>query len=117
MKDAAISIWALWENIMSEIVRQGDTMVIRPGMDIVASMAEDFKKELLSAISDHDGDFVIDLVGVEMVDSVGIGVIIATHNTLSQASRKLKVINVSKDVYGLFSTMRLNRRFVVEEAL
>lgn len=102
---------------MSEIVRQGDAAVIRPGVDIVASMAEDFKKELISAINDYAGDFVIDLVGVEMVDSVGIGVIIATHNTLSQAGRKLKVVNVSKDVYGLFSTMRLNRRFTVEEAV
>ncbi len=102
---------------MSEIVRQGDATVIRPGMDIVASMAEDFKKELISAINDYAGDFVVDLVGVEMVDSVGIGVIIATHNTLSQAGRKLKVVNVSKDVFGLFSTMRLNRRFTVEEAV
>jgi len=102
---------------MSEIVRDGETTVVRPGIDIVASMAEDFKKELLSAINDYSGDFIIDLAGVEMVDSVGIGMIIATHNTLDQAGRTLKVVNVSKDVYGLFSTMRLNRRFTVEGAL
>ncbi|ACN13552.1 predicted anti-sigma factor antagonist RsbV (Anti-anti-sigma-B factor) [Desulforapulum autotrophicum HRM2] len=99
---------------MSEIVRDGDTTVVRPGIDIVASMAEDFKRELFSAINDNPGDLVIDLAGVEMVDSVGIGVIIATHNTLEQAGRTLKVINVSKDVFGLFSTMRLNRRFTIE---
>ena len=99
---------------MSEIVRDGDMTVVRPGIDIVASMAEDFKRELISAINDNPGDFVIDLAGVEMVDSVGIGVIIATHNTLEQVGRSLKVINVSKDVFGLFSTMRLNRRFTIE---
>ena len=99
---------------MSEIVRDGDRTVIRPGIDIVASMAEDFKRELLSTINEHTGDFVIDLEGVKMVDSIGIGVIIATHNTLSQAGRNLKVINVSKDVFGLFSTMRLNRRFTIQ---
>ena len=59
-------------------------------------------------------EVTIDLEGSEMVDSVGIGVIIAAHNTLNQAGRKLKVINVNKDVYGLFTTMRLNRRFTVE---
>lgn len=102
---------------MSEIVRDGDRTVVRPGIDIVASMAEDFKRELLSAINEYTGDFVIDLKGVRMVDSVGIGVIITTHNTLAQAGRNLKIINVSKDVFGLFSTMRLNRRFtIVEEA-
>jgi anti-sigma B factor antagonist len=73
-----------------------------------------FKDDLLSAINSSDGIIVIDLDGVEMVDSVGIGVIIASHNTLNQADRKLKVINVTKDIYGLFTTMRLNRRFTVE---
>ncbi len=99
---------------MSEIVNQGDQMIIKPGMDIVASMAGDFKNELLSAINDSSGEVVIDLQGVEMVDSVGIGVIIAAHNTLNSSDRKLKVINVTKDIYGLFTTMRLNRRFTVE---
>ena len=101
---------------MSAIIKDGDKITIKPGVDVVASMAEDFKNELLSAINDSKEDFYIDLDGVEMVDSVGIGIIIAAHNTLSQADRDLKVINVIKDVYGLFTTMRLNRRFTVEEA-
>ncbi|MCD4743578.1 MAG: STAS domain-containing protein [Desulfobacteraceae bacterium] len=101
---------------MSELIKDGDQATIKPGIDVVASMAEDFKNELLSAINDSKEDFIIDLESVEMVDSVGIGVIIAAHNTLSQDGRDLKVINVIKDVYGLFTTMRLNRRFSVEEA-
>lgn len=101
---------------MSEIVNQGDHTIIKPGVDIVASMAEDFKAELLTAIDESPDSttLVIDLDGVEMVDSIGIGVIIAAHNTLTQTDRNLKVINVSTDVYGLFTTMRLNRRFTVE---
>ena len=99
---------------MSEIVNEAGQTIVRPGTDVVASMAEAFKDDLLSAINSSDGIIVIDLEGVEMVDSVGIGVIIASHNTLNQADRKLKVINVAKDVYGLFTTMRLNRRFTVE---
>lgn len=99
---------------MSEIVNQDNQTIIKPGVDIVASMAEEFKTELLSVINESSAEVVIDLTGVEMVDSVGIGVIIAAHNSLSQSDRKLKVINVAKDVYGLFSTMRLNRRFTVE---
>ncbi|MEH0020989.1 MAG: STAS domain-containing protein [Desulfobacter sp.] len=99
---------------MSEIVNDGDQTIIKPGIDVVASMAEAFKGELLSAINSSQGTVVIDLDQVEMVDSVGIGVIIAAHNTLNQAGRKLKVINVTKDIFGLFTTMRLNRRFTVE---
>jgi anti-anti-sigma factor len=99
---------------MSEIFNQGDQTIIKPGIDIVASMAEEFKKELLFAIDESQGEIVIDLEGSEMVDSVGIGVIIAAHNSLNQAGRQLRVTNVNKDVYGLFTTMRLNRRFTVE---
>ena len=99
---------------MSEIVNEADQTIVRPGTDIVASMAEGFKKDLLAAINSSGGILIIDLAGVEMVDSVGIGVIIASHNTLNQADRKLKVINAAKDVYGLFSNMGLNRRFTVE---
>ncbi len=99
---------------MSEIVNQGNKTIIKPGMDVVASMAEDFKSELLSVINESSSEVVIDLEGVEMVDSVGIGVIIAAHNTVKQSGGNLAVINVAKDVYGLFTTMRLNRRFTVE---
>ena len=99
---------------MSEIVNDGDQTIIKPGTDVVASMADAFKGELLDAINDSQGTVVIDLDGVEMVDSVGIGVIIASHNTLSQSGRLLKVVNVSKDIFDLFATMRLNRRFTVE---
>jgi anti-sigma B factor antagonist len=101
---------------MSEIVKQDNQTIIKPGIDIVASMAEGFKNELLSIINESSGELVIDLQGAEMVDSVGIGVIIASHNTLKQKERQLKIINVAKDVYGLFTTMRLNQRFTVEKA-
>ena len=101
---------------MSEIVTSGDQTTVKPGEDVVASMAEAFKGELLSAVNSSQGNLIIDLAGVNMVDSVGIGVIIAAHNSLHQANRQLKVVNVAQDILGLFSTMRLNRRFTVEAA-
>lgn len=101
---------------MSEIVTNVDHTIVKPDEDVVASMAEAFKGELLSAVDSSQGDLIIDLDGVSMVDSVGIGVIIAAYNSLSQSNRQLKVINVAQDIYGLFSTMRLNRRFTVEAA-
>ncbi len=100
---------------MSQVIREGDNTIIIPGMSIVASMAEDFKKELLAAIHTNNGKLVIDLKGVDMVDSVGLGVIIAAHNTLTQKGSTLEIINVSNDIYGLFSTMRLNRRFKIDK--
>ncbi|MDY0162157.1 STAS domain-containing protein [Desulfobotulus sp.] len=99
---------------MSQIIKEEDRILVIPGVDIVASMANDFRTELQNLIQENSGDIHLDLAGVEMVDSVGIGVIIATHNSLNRKGRKLKVVNVAKDIYSLFSTMRLDRHFSVE---
>ena len=101
---------------MSIINKDGNQVIVKPGRDVVASMANEFRAELNSQIQESPSELVIDLSGVEMVDSVGIGVIIATHNSLDQKGGKLKVINIAEDIYGLFSTMRLDRHFTVEKA-
>ncbi|MBU1169204.1 MAG: STAS domain-containing protein [Proteobacteria bacterium] len=101
---------------MSIINKDGNQVTVKPGRDVVASMANEFRAELNSQIQESPSELVIDLSGVEMVDSVGIGVIIATHNSLDQKGGKLKVINIAEDIYGLFSTMRLDRHFTVEKA-
>lgn len=107
----------IWENDMSKIINQGDQAIIRPGTDVVASMTEAFKGELSAAIGESNGLFAIDLKGVEMIDSVGLGVVIAAYNTLSQAGRQLKLFNLNKELYAFFTNMRLHLRFDVEGAV
>ncbi len=102
---------------MSEIMNQGDQIVIKPGMAFVASMAEDFKAELVSVINEGHTDVIIDLEGAEMIDPVGVGIVVAAFNTLKQSNRTLRVINVTKDMKHLFSSLQLDRRFVVEPAV
>lgn len=101
---------------MSLIDKDGGQITVKPGKDVVASMANEFRAELNSQIQEAPSELIIDLDGVEMVDSVGIGIIIATHNSLDQKGGKLKVVNIADDIYGLFSTMRLDRHFSVEKA-
>jgi len=89
--------------------------IIKPGKDIVASMVPEFKKQLQEIIMDDDvTELEIDLKGIEMVDSVGLGAFIATHNSLSKKDGTLTVINASKDIFGLFKTMRLDQHFTVK---
>ena len=59
---------------------------------------------------------VIDMSGLNMVDSVGIGVIIATFNSLKKTGGEFKLSNVSKDIFSLFSTMRLDQHFSIKKA-
>lgn len=98
---------------MSEITHDGTVYTIKPGMDIVASMVPDFKTELKDTINEGASRLIIDLSGVEMLDSMGIGVLIAAHNSLKKMSGTLEVIQPSKDILNLLKNMRLDKHFKI----
>jgi len=101
---------------MAKGKRKVTKKVIKPGKDIIASMADSFKKNLLGLVDGGIKELTVNLAGVKMVDSVGLGVLIATHNSLSSAGGKLKVTDASEDIYKLFKIMRLDQHFEVEMA-
>jgi len=101
---------------MSEINREKNGIIVRPGRDIVASMVSEFSEELRQLMQESPRSMIIDLSGVKMVDSLGMGALIAAHNALFKAEGKLKVINVAKDIYAAFTTMRLDHHFAIEPA-
>jgi len=100
---------------MSEISKNGDQLVVKPGVDLVASMAKELRSQLHGLVQESPKMLVIDLSGVKMVDSVGIGVIIATHNSLNKSGGELRVTNVADDIFTLFTTMRLDHHFAIEK--
>jgi serine/threonine-protein kinase RsbW len=98
---------------MTQVDVEGDKVVVRPGRDIVASMVEELRAEILSVLGKNPAGLAIDMAGVEMIDSVGIGLLIAAHNSLSKKSAVLELRNVSADIQNLFRTMRLERHFAI----
>jgi anti-anti-sigma factor len=90
-----------------------DEKVVKPGGDIVASIAADFRQDLLKEVKSGVKRLVVDLNDVEMVDSVGIGVLVAAHNSLSKNGGQMTVSNVSQDIFNLFKIMRLDQHFEV----
>ena len=98
---------------MTELQHKAGKRTICPGKDVVAPMADGFRQELRQIVTEGIREVVIDLEGVEMVDSVGIGVIVATHNSLRRVGGSLEVANVSEDIHKLFKMMRLDEHFDV----
>lgn len=90
------------EVLASEIAGEEDQAIVRPGRDIVASTAPAFRKKLLCLVEAGTKELVIDLAGVEMVDSDGLAALIDIHDSLREAGGRLTVTNVSKDIYDLF---------------
>jgi anti-sigma B factor antagonist len=101
---------------MSKVTKDEGRVVVKPEKDVVASMVNDFRSELQSLVKEQPAEMIIDMDGVNMVDSVGIGVIIATFNSLNKTGGTFTLTNVSKDIFSLFSTMRLDQHFSIEKA-
>lgn len=101
---------------MSEISRNGQQVVVKPEQDIVASMVEDFHKELKGVLEEEIESLTIDLAKVRMIDSMGLGVLIATHNSLQKKGLSLELANPSEDIMKLLKTMRLDQHFVINDA-
>ncbi len=98
---------------MSEIQQTGDTIIVKPGQDIVSSMADDFKTELKGLVDKGAKEITMDMEKVEMIDSIGMGLLIAAHNSLVKNGGRLRIINCSTDILGLLRTMRLDKHFEV----
>ncbi len=99
---------------MSQAVEQ--KQAVRAQQDIVASFSNEFREQLLEKIQSGATELEVDLTDVKMVDSVGLGVFIAAHNSLQEKNGKLSVTGVSKDLMTLFRTMRLDRHFTIVPA-
>ncbi|MBW1899384.1 MAG: STAS domain-containing protein [Deltaproteobacteria bacterium] len=102
---------------MSEIVRKGNLVIISPGQDLVNEMADKFIQELKDEIKNSPSEIIIDLSGVEKIDSVGFGVIIAVHNSMKKINGQIVVANADANLYKAFVTMRLDSHFSVGKAL
>lgn len=98
---------------MGDTRNSQEQIVVKPGRNIVASGADDLKKELDDVLNKGAKKLVVDLSGVEMIDSIGIGVLISAFKTVSESDGSMSVIKVSADICGLFKTMRLDRVFDV----
>ncbi len=98
---------------MSVVTREGNVATISPGQDIVSSMVPEFKQELNALVAEASTELRLDLTGVTMMDSVGIGMIIAAHNSMKKKGGKFVVCNISDDIMKLFRSMRLDQHLTL----
>lgn len=91
------------------------SVIVTPAQDVVASNVDELRALLLGYLEKSEHDLVVDLDQVEMIDSSGLGVLIAAQNSLKEKGSQLKVVNVSVDIMGLFKIMRLDQHFKIDE--
>lgn len=103
----------LRQDIQEEEKMQMENSTYAPSEDLTAATIEQCRSCIMKLIQATNGKFTIDLSKVHMVDSKGIGLIIASYNTLQTSSRELEITGSNDEIRSLFKLMRLDRHFVV----
>jgi len=99
---------------MSVVSRAGSTVTVNPGQDLVSSAVPGFKEEMNALLAESPQELRLDLSGTGMMDSIGIGMVIAVHNSMKKKGGKLVVVNVSENIAKLFKSMRLDQHLNLE---
>jgi len=81
--------------------------------DLTAVLVPDLQTGLKEMLNSGTCEMVFDLAKTTMLDSSGIGLLIAAANTLGRSGGKVQVTNASPDILRLMQSMRLAGRLNV----
>ena len=95
---------------MSDQPASTERPVLCPG-DMVAATVEAQRQQFKALIAAGAKEILVDLAGVMMVDSTGIGLLIQAHNTLAKTGGRISILHASDNLRSLFRSMRLDSRF------
>ena len=100
----------------NEMVSQGTRAMVQPEGDVVAARLPALRAHLRKMVGAGVVHLTLDLAGVRMADSAGIGLLISAHNSLKKVGGELTVIHASKDIFELCKAMRIQQHFSVSES-
>jgi anti-anti-sigma factor len=99
-----------------EILREGSgARVILEGK-LTATEVPELQTRIKAEIAGGATEVVVDLASTTQIDSTGIGLLIAVHNSLGPLRGSVQVINAGPDIFGLLRSMRLVERLRVTAA-
>ncbi len=86
-----------------------NSQVILAG-DLTAAVVPELQAALKELVQQGAEEIGFDLAKTVMLDSSGIGLLIAASNSLARRNGKVRVLNVSADILQLLQSMRLAGR-------
>lgn len=93
----------------------GEAIGVTLGDDLTAAVVPGLKDALRNATAEGMRKVEFDLGNTAVIDSTGIGLLIATFNSLSRVGGTITVVNVSDDIFRLLQNMRLEKRLSVSK--
>ncbi|MBN2706803.1 MAG: STAS domain-containing protein [Deltaproteobacteria bacterium] len=97
-----------------EISKHEDRITVTLEGDLTSETLNDFRDSIQAEINAGGRDFVIDFRNTVVIDSMGIGCLVATYNTLKQEGGSISLRNLPDNLKEVFQIMRLDRLLAIE---
>jgi anti-sigma B factor antagonist len=81
--------------------------------NLTLAIVPDLHSDLKAVLAGGLEELVFDLAGTTHLDSSGMGLLIASSNSLAKSGGRIRVINVSSEIVQLLKSMRLADRLNV----
>ena len=93
---------------------EGDAVVFRLDGTLTASEANHLKQEVRAVLAGGPPRVVLDLAGVEFVDSTGLGALVALHKSALEGGGSVRPRRLGSNVRAVLELTRLHRVLHVE---
>ncbi len=101
---------------MSDLKKNGTCVTLKVGPSINAKNSQELKEKLRQVFEEGAERIIIDMSETEIIDSIGLGLLAATHNSLKSRNSNLELINVRSEIYKVINLMRLDKYFDISTA-
>ena len=99
---------------LTERSLDADSVVITVAGEIHATTAPEFSERLNAAIADGKTGVILDLTGVEFIDSTGLSVLLSGLRSVTLRGGRLALAVSNPTVLRLFEITRLDSTFDIE---
>ena len=94
-----------------------DGLIVRVKGDIDFSRSPELRHDLIGALKKGLDRLVVDLGGVQYMDSSGVAVLVELLQTQRKRNQKLVLCNMQPKVKGIFEIARLHMVFTIVETV
>ncbi len=95
------------------VEKKGQHSSVKLTGDLTAVLVPELQAALKKELSKGTRELVFDLENTTMLDSSGIGLLIASANSMAHLEGEVRVTNVRPDIFRLLQSMRLTLRLNV----
>ncbi|MGP3914616.1 STAS domain-containing protein [Nonomuraea sp. 10N515B] len=88
--------------------------VVRIGARLDAGTSAGVRERLHQSLDSGEGDLILDLSKLEMIDATGLGVLVGAHRRALSVQRRLVLRGVPPRIMRILAVTRLNRVLHVE---